>query len=275
MRAPDDICTGQKVDVADTTDGRLPTAAYIEFAAPLPDGAGAPAEVLEARLKAASHLPAAELVMPLGGVGLLVCFDQPSQTLAFARELIALARGPGWGLPPLRMGVHVATMTQADAQKQESTVSGSSIDGAVRVAGLAEPNQALATAQFQTVVIHLLKIGVGLLTPLGKRTTASGKTLDVFEITPAPSRPAAAPGAKSAPAEAPSSGAPAAAPGGTMLADIEQLLAAEIGPIAKLLVRQASAHLPDQNRFLLQLADAIPEKDRRRSFLGKATRLTV
>lgn len=271
--------------MADTTDGRLPTAAYIEFAAPLPADAGSPPEVLEARLKAASHLPEPELIMPLSGVGLLVCFDQPSQTLTFARELIGLARGAGWGLPPLRMGVHVANMTQADAQSQESTVSGSSIDGAVRVAGLAEPNQALATAQFQTVVIHLLKIGVGLLSPLGKRTTASGKTLDVFEITPAPSRPTAAAAPKAAPAPAkasehkatapPPGAAPAAGMSASEMAmtDLEQLLAAEIGPIAKLLVRQATALLPDQNRFLLQLADAIPEKDRRRVFLGKATKL--
>lgn len=260
--------------MADTTDGRLPTAAYIEFAAPLPDGAGAAAEVLEARLKAASHLPPGELVMPLGGVGLLVCFAHPSQTLAFARDLIGLARSPAWGLPALRVGVHVANMALADAQALETTVSGSSIDGAVRVAGLAGPNQALATAQFQTVVIHLLKIGVGLLVPLGKRTTASGKTLDVFEITPAPT-PAAASASARVPAAAPAARAPAdSGLSPAALAEIEQLLAAEMGPIAKLLVKQASAHLPDQNRFLLQLADAISEKDRRRAFLGKATRLT-
>jgi hypothetical protein len=268
--------------VADTTDGRLPTAAYIEFAAPLPDGAGGAAEVLEARLKAASQLPQGELVMPLNGVGLLVCFAHPSQTLAFARDLIALARSAAWGLPALRVGVHVANMALADAQSLETTVSGSSIDGAVRIAGLAGPNQALATAQFQTVVIHLLKIGVGLLVPLGKRTTASGKTLDVFEITPAPTpvvAAAAPPVRERAPAASAVPAAPAASSGDTGLSadalrDIEQLLAAEMGPIAKLLVKQASVHLPDQNRFLLQLADAISEKDRRRAFLGKATRLT-
>ena len=263
--------------MAETTDGRLPTAAYIEFAAALPEGAGVPAKALEARLKAAGQLAAAELVMPLGGVGLLVCFAHPSQTLAFAREVIGLARSPAWGLPALRMGVHVANMALADAQALETTVSGSSIDGAVRVAGLADPNQALATAQFQTVVIHLLKIGVGLLVPLGKRTTASGKTLDVFEITPAPRSVAAAaapPVAREKAPAAPAVNSGEAGLSAVALKEIEQLLAAEMGPIAKLLVKQASSHLPDQNRFLLQLADAITEKDRRRDFLGKATRLT-
>jgi len=252
--------------MADLNESKLPTAAYITFVegASLPPGTRAGA-LLEERLRAFSGLPPVEMSMDIGGAGLLLGFSHPTRTLAYARALIALARSSAWDLPPLRIGAHVAAMTRVDPQVPEATISGSSIDGAVRVAGLAEPNQALATAQFQTVLVHLLKIGAGTLTPLGKRTTASGKTLDVFEI-----------GADAAPALEIAPLAPAAVSDGLdvgRLAQIEQALASEIGPIARVLVKQAGAHLPDQNRFLVHLADAIPEPDRRRAFLIKATQI--
>jgi len=249
--------------MADAGAGKLPTAVYIEFAGAL--GAahgGRAAGLLEARLEAASSLPRGEATLGIGGTGVLVSFGHPTETLAYTRELMALARGAGWDLPPLRVGVHVAAMSRATAESQEATISGSSIDGAMRVASLAAPNQALATAQFQTVVVHLLKIGAGLLTPLGKRTTASGKTLEVFEVAPAPG-----PAEVWLPEASPSSLPP------EILARIELALAGEIGPIARVLIKQAGAHLPDQERFLLHLADAVPEPERRREFLIQATKM--
>jgi hypothetical protein len=290
--------------MADLNESKLPTAAYITFVegASLPPGASA-AALLEERMGMLSGLPPPETSMDVSGAGVLLGFSHPTLTLAFARALIALARSPAWDLPPLRIGAHVATLTRADPQAAEATISGSSVDGAVRIAGLAEPNQALATAQLQTVLVHLLKISSGMLTPLGKRTTASGKTLDVFEIgvetapakdapaqraaaapakeTPplrtaaAPTKEIPLPRAASGPATVPAPASPPAANGldPARLAQIEQALASEIGPIARLLVKQASSHLPDQNRFLVHLADAVPEPDRRRAFLIKATQI--
>ncbi|MDB5803920.1 MAG: hypothetical protein JWN73_1242 [Betaproteobacteria bacterium] len=269
--------------MADLNQSTLPTAAYITFVegASLPVGTRAGA-LLEERLGAYSGLPPVEVSMDIGGAGLLLGFGHPTRTLAYARAVIALARSSAWDLPPLRIGAHVAALTRGDPQAPEATISGSSIDGAVRVASLAEPNQALATAQFQTVLVHLLKIGAGVLTPLGKRTTASGKTLDVFEIgadaVPPKEMASPAPAASSAPsatAPAVSAAAPPSADGldPERMAQIEQALASEMGPIARVLVRQASSHLPDQNRFLVQLADAISEPDRRRAFLIKATQI--
>ncbi|HEX4326437.1 MAG TPA: hypothetical protein VH105_06435 [Burkholderiales bacterium] len=292
--------------MADLNESKLPTAAYITFVegAALPPGSTA-AALLEERMGMLSGLPPPETSMGVSGAGLLLGFSHPTLTLAFARALIALARSSAWDLPPLRIGAHVATLTRADPQAAEATISGSSVDGAVRVAGLAEPNQALATAQLQTVLVHLLKISSGMLTPLGKRTTASGKTLDVFEIgvEAAPAKEAPVPLVAAAPAKeippppaavAPAKGtpppraAPATVPAPAMvsappaaangldaarLAQIEQALASEIGPIARVLIKQASAHLPDQNRFLVHLADAVPEPDRRRAFLIQATKI--
>ena len=251
--------------MAESGESKLPTAAYITFVegAVLPAGKQA-AELLEARLDEQSGLTRGEMTLGIGGAGLLVSFAHPTQTLSFARELVALAHSPTWGLPDLRIGIHVAAMSRPTAESREETISGSSIDGAIRIAGLAEPNQALATAQFQTVVVHLLKIGGGALTPLGKRTTASGKTLDVFEVAHAHAPPMVPP----VPAEISSHALNA-----EVLAQIEQTLAAELGPIARILIKQASAHLPDQNRFLLQLADAITEPDKRREFLSRATKI--
>jgi len=254
--------------MSQTNDTKLPTAAYISFAdeAALPAGAR-PAELLEERLQAFSGLPHGE-TLGIGGTGVLVSFDHPTQTLNYARALVALARSSAWDLPPLRVGIHVAALNRATAESQEATISGSSIDGAMRIASLAEPNQALATAQFQTVLVHLLKLGAGALNPLGKRTTASGKTLDVFEVIVA-SAPAPSP----APALAALEAARTTGLGEEALAQIEHALAEQIGPIARVLVKQASVHLPDQNRFLIQLADAVPEPEKRREFLSRATRI--
>ena len=258
--------------MADTTETRLPTAAYIELvAAP---GQARTVELLGARLRELVQLPQPESTLNVGSNGVLLTFVHPSQTLTFVRELMGLTRRADWGLPPLRVGVHVASMARTSAESQDATISGSSIDGAMRIAGLAEPNQALATAQFQTVVVHLLKIGAGLLVPLGKRTTGSGKTLDVFEIA-APPRAASAPAAAPAAPAAARVPAPADALAEEQISAIGQLLAAEIGPIAKVLIKNARAHLPDQNRFLLHLADAVPEPDRRRDFLSQAIKLTA
>lgn len=253
-------------------DSKLPTAAYIMFAdaSALPPGSQA-AELLESRLAAYSGLPHGDM-LGIGGTGLLVNFDHPTQTLNFTRALLALAHSSAWDLPPVRIGIHVAAFQRATSDSPESTISGSSIDGAMRVASLAEPNQALATAQFQTVVVHLLKMGSGALHPLGKRTTTSGKTLDVFEVQPSGTPvPAEVPAAPAAPAAAPDP----AALSGDALAQIEHALAEQIGPIARVLMKQASAHLPDQNRFLIHLADAVPEADKRREFLSRATKIAA
>jgi len=272
--------------MADLNESKLPTAAYITFVegASLPPGSSA-AALLEERLGMYSGLPAAEMSMDVGGAGLLLGFSHPTRTLAYARALISLASSSAWDLPPLRIGAHVATLTRGDPQEPEATISGSSVDGAVRIAGLAEPNQALATAQLQTVLVHLLKLNTGMLKPLGKRTTASGKTLDVFEIgvEAAPAmeipRPRVALAAATVPGPAPvSASAPPPTPAvdgldAARMSQIEQALASEIGPIARVLIKQASAHLPDQNRFLVHLADAVPEPDRRRAFLIQATKI--
>lgn len=256
--------------MAELNDSNLPTAAYITFVegTALPPGAGT-ADLLQERLRGFSGLPVADMQMDVGGAGLLLGFSHPTRTLAFARALAALAHSSAWDLPALRIGVHVASVVTG-APGESTTLSGSSIDGAVRVAGLAGANQALATAQFQTVLVRLLKLDGNALKPLGKRTTASGKTLDVFEIVIEGAAPAvpAAPAASAALAAAASQGL-----GADRLAQIEGALASEIGPIAKILMKQAAALLPDQNRFLIRLADAVPEPDRRRAFLSKATQI--
>lgn len=257
--------------MAQPSDSALPTAAYLTFV----DGAELPAgerasDVLEARLLELSGLPQPDFSMGVDGDGVLLSFSHPNQTLAYVRGLLTLLRSQIWELPPLRIGVHVAAMTR-DTSTNEPTISGSSIDGAMRVAILAEPNQALTTAQFQTVLVHLLKVGSGVLSPLGRRTTPSGKSLEVFEIV---SHQVMLPDTMPAPTAAAHKAEAPADLSAEILSQVEHALAEHIGPIARVLVKQASSHLPDQNRFLVRLADAIPEPDKRREFLARATKIT-
>src|SRR5580698_6474229 len=110
--------------MADLNESKLPTAAYITFVegASLPPGSSA-AALLEERLGAYTGLPPVETSMDVGGAGLLLGFSHPTRALAHARALIALARSSAWDLPPLRIGAHVATLTRADPQAAEATIS--------------------------------------------------------------------------------------------------------------------------------------------------------
>jgi hypothetical protein len=232
---------------------KLPSAVFLGFAvAP----AGAPAEAraaLQHLLEADATLPRPETILPVGA-GLVFCFDYPTRTLEFVRLLGARLRGGDWPLPPLQMGIHIATMSRSP-DAPEATLSGGSIDGATRAARLAAPNQAIATSQFQTLVVQLLKINQGHFIHLGRRTASDGKTVDAYEIPPF----ALAPG------KTRSAGAGALPP--DLVNEAERLLANEIGPLAKLLVRQTATEKIDRSAFVQALAASIPDGSRRSAFV--------
>lgn len=95
----------------------------------------------------------------------------------------ARARADDWPLPPLRIGVHIASGVPK-AGASDSSRTDSSVDGAIRVARWATPNQAVATPAFHSNAMELLKKGAQHFKNLGRVTAKDGKSLAVFEIIP-------------------------------------------------------------------------------------------
>lgn len=126
--------------------------------------------------------PKPESTMPVPS-GLLLCFNFPTRTLEFVRRLGARARADDWPLPPLRIGVHIASGVPK-AGASDSSRTDSSVDGAIRVARWATPNQAVATPAFHSNAMELLKKGAQHFKNLGRVTAKDGKSLAVFEIIP-------------------------------------------------------------------------------------------
>jgi hypothetical protein len=228
----------------------MPTAVFAEFTG---EGAATPgAGALKKRVDGDFGLPRPTLTVD-AGTGIIACFDRPLQTLDFVDALAARARSSLWGLPPVHMGLHVANMSRSGGT---SNLSSGSMETAMRVGRLAGPHQALATHQFQTLVVHLLKVAGDRLRPLGRRTGTDGRPMDVFEV---------ASGHAPAPPDAPLETMPAA-----VVTLAERLLAQEIGPIARLLVRQACPEdgAIDRREFARRLSMSIPDAARRRKFLA-------
>ena len=235
----------------------MPSAVFIGFAGSDDDISAGQRGALEASLTAAG-LPEPELSLPVA-TGLVLCFDYPTRTLEFVRRLGALARRDDWPLPALRMGVHVATVIR-NAGASDTTMSSGSMDGAMRVARFAAPNQALATPPFQTLVVQLLKIGTEHFRDLGRLTGKDGKSVAVFEIIPFSSHVGAPTKTLPSPPEQKWSDA--------WLADAERVLAEEIGPFAKLLVRQTAATAQTRDELVLTLGTSIADETRRRAFVA-------
>lgn len=69
-------------------------------------------------------------------------------------------------------------------------------------------------------------------------------------------------------------GTTAAGLGEDLLAKAQQLLAHELGPIARVVVKKAAANAPDRNTFFLRLSEAVTQPDARARVLAALERLS-
>ncbi len=175
----------------------MPSAVCIGFASSTADITPEQRAVLEALLAADTLLPQPDMNLPVPD-GVVYCFNFPTRTLEFVRRLGARAQsaavaGPTQATQPaLRIGVHAAAVVR-DAGASDSSVTGASIDGAMRIARLANPNQALATPAFYRLAIEMLTGGSKHFRDLGLIAGANGKPAAVFEIIPFGSKSAVPP----------------------------------------------------------------------------------
>ena len=164
------------------TRSKLPSAVFIGLAGDDAELTREQRAALEACLAADTTLPKPELSLDVPS-GLVLCFDYPARTLELARRLGASARRTGWPLPPLRMGAHVSTVI-SESGASDTTTSTGSMDGAMRVARLAGPNQALSTPAFRALIVQQVKTGTEHFRDLGELTGKNGRAVQVFEIVP-------------------------------------------------------------------------------------------
>lgn len=164
------------------TKSKIPSAVFIGLAGDDSELTSEQRAALEACLAADASLPTPELSLAVPS-GLVLCFDYPARTLELVRRLGASTRRAGRPLPPLRMGAHVSTVISKSGASDTTTSTGS-MDGAMRVARLAGPNQALSTPEFQALIVQQVKTGTEHFRDLGKLTGKNGKTVQVFEIVP-------------------------------------------------------------------------------------------
>jgi len=187
-----------------------------------------------------------------------------------------------------RMSVHLGPVRIVDgvAQGEGPTVG-------AQLASVGAPGQIIASRSFFEVASSLSAEHRGLLHPLGRKRTADGKELDVYELgshverevemtwpagrTPAPGASAAPPvhpiplvtPVESVPAPTPPSPAPVIVTGGWVAGALEELgsfLARSIGPLAQTLVRRAARATQDPRALVAELAESIENGDDRRKF---------
>jgi hypothetical protein len=191
-----------------------------------------------------------------------------------------------------RLAVHLgpAKVLNGTAQGEGPTV-------AAQLASVAAAGQIVASRSFYEVLSSLSAEHRALLRGLGKRRTADGRELDVYELgasprravettwpagkTPAAGTPVAAPiplvtpiepqpaAVAAPPLPPPPAPAPAIVTGGWVAGALEELaalLARSIGPLATTLVRRAARATQDPRALIAELAESIENGDDRRRF---------
>ncbi|MGZ6079887.1 MAG: hypothetical protein ACXWK4_03670 [Myxococcaceae bacterium] len=268
------------------------TLVFLDVLDPRPDALEC---VEQAAARAIGHLEAGDVLTVPHPRGLVLVFPGDPEDGLFvalglrdALEHEASTR-TGFGA---RMAVHLGPVRIVDgvAQGEGPTVG-------AQLASVGTPGQIVSSRSFFEVVSSLSAEHRGLLHPLGRKRTADGKELDVYELgshverevevtwpagrTPVPGASAAPPvhpiplvtPVESVPSPPPPSPAPAAAPvivtGGWVAGALEELgafLARSIGPLAHTLVRRAARATEDPRSLVAELAESIENGDDRRKF---------
>jgi hypothetical protein len=227
----------------------MPCAAYVGFA---PTAGGAPVGAvrdtasLARALRDDPALPRPDQVLALAD-GVMAYFEHADRMLSFAHGFGGLATHAGHPLQGTRAGVHVAVLTNA-SNAQEPGLSTRTVAQSARLAAAARPGQVLASREFHTLITRILRFDNAHFKLLTLDT--SGAPIgQVFEILPAG----------------------AAAQGAIAITDvyltaIEQALAQEIGPMARILVRQAREASFDRADLARRLAKHVSDPARRAAF---------
>jgi len=218
------------------------------------------------------HVAQADRIILDTGDGAAICFPGDPEDALFAtnslRVEVAEHDYPDFAL---RIGVNLGPVKMVTDINGQPNIIGDGINVAQRVMSFAAPNQILVSRSYYDVVACLSEEYSRLFRYFGVHQDKHVREHEVYEIdvsgTQGQARSEApAPGHPAAPARAP---APNATFDEPLLKELAARLAAQIGPIAPLIVNRAAKRAADLGALLAAAADAIPEPERRRAFLAE------
>ncbi|MCG6951925.1 MAG: adenylate/guanylate cyclase domain-containing protein [Betaproteobacteria bacterium] len=218
------------------------------------------------------HVAHADRIILDTGDGAAICFPGDPEDALFATNSLRVAVAehdyPDFAL---RIGVNLGPVKMVTDINGQPNIIGDGINVAQRVMSFAAPNQILVSRSYYDVVACLSEEYSRLFRYGGVHQDKHVREHEVYEIdvsggqgeartdAPAPRRPAA---------QAPTPNATFEEP---LLKELAARLAAQIGPIAPLIVNRAAKRAADLGALLAAAAEAIPEPERRRVFLAEET----
>lgn len=224
------------------------------------------------------------------GDGAALCFlGDPEEALHVALLLRDLLRQRPAAALPARLGLHLGPVRVVQDINQRINVIGDGINVAQRVMDFARPNELLLSRACHDVISRIAEGGPALFRPAGTRADKHGRQHELFAVTetvppqPGDGLPATIPLASTGPGLAArllreaGGGAPRAraaedaadypaAPRHAALQAVEQALCRDLGPVARLLVRQQLEAGASPQEMVEALARHIDVRQRREAF---------
>jgi class 3 adenylate cyclase len=219
--------------------------------------------------QALEQTPVGERVVLDTGDGAALCFlGDPEDALFAANSLRGAVVGdPGPLDLRLRIGVNLGPVRIVKDINGHTNVIGDGINVAQRVMSFAEPNQIFVSRSYYEVISRLSEEYARLFQYVGLHRDKHVREHEVYEVNLALSAGAGQPAgpADPAPASAPERAAAASAAGRfdtALLARLQTALTREIGPVAKLVVRQAAERAGDSESLVAALSEHVAAASR-------------
>ena len=240
--------------------------------------------------EAIAHVAVRDRIVLDTGDGAAICFmGDPEEALLVGLRLLHAFRDESKSelLPMLvRIGIHIGPLKIMKDLNGQLNVIGDGINAAQRVMSFAQPNQILVSRSFYEVVACLSHEYEQLFQYLGAHTdkhvrehilyeviTARGRhTLEASRLYEASLVPTREEAAAAAHEPAPTPSEPAWNP--TLLARVETLLGMYIGPVARVLVKQAAQRTSDMPALGAMLGEHLVYDQERQQFLQSMSALT-
>jgi class 3 adenylate cyclase len=226
---------------------------------------------------ALEHTAAADRLVVDTGDGAALCFlGDPEDALFTANSLRSrVLETPDPHALRLRLGINLGPVRVVKDVNGHTNVIGDGINVAQRVMSFAEPNQILVSRSYYEVVSRLSPEYAQLFHYAGLHRDKHVRQHEVYEVqlsaTLGAQTTGALPQEGADPSVAPAAGAVSKAGlDPSALNRLTTALTAEIGPVAKLVVRRAAERAGDMRALCEKLAENVPEAHRAAFLAGVA-----